>query len=190
MGDVSGKGVSAALLGAAASAEIRRMLQTSCSASRIAAEANRVVHARSIRGMFVTLAAVMLDLNTGAGTFVSAGHLPLLHYEAASGSASLQDGWKGPPAGVVPDAEFPDAGIRLAPGDRLALYTDGLVEALDPSSEEAGLRKLQKIMEDNATHEGTLEEVILQACQSRRATAPRREDDLSYLEVYRASEGS
>jgi len=185
VGDVAGKGISAALLGASVARDVRLLLREKQSPVEVARQANEVVVERSVRGKFVTLLVAVIDLETGEGTFVSCGHQPPLLYEAAKGRARyLKDG-AALPAGVLPDAPIEEGRLRLAPGDRLVLFTDGIAEGMNEAGEIFGLDRLRRLVEERGGTEGTLEEEVAGALEAFRAGSERGEDDQTYLEVLR-----
>lgn len=184
VGDVAGKGVSAALMGAGVATELRILLQEECRPGEIARRANALVAERSVHGRFVTLFVGLLDVKTGEIAYSSLGHEPPLHYESSGRRARFLEDGSGPPAGVLPGATFQENRLRLAPGDRLVLYTDGLVEALDPDAETAGMEKLRRILEERGASSATLERQIEEVAAPPEEVQVRR-DDLTYLEVRR-----
>jgi sigma-B regulation protein RsbU (phosphoserine phosphatase) len=185
VGDVAGKGVSAALLGASVARDLRLLLRERRPPAEVARRANEVVAERSVRGKFVTLLIATMDLKTGEGTFVSCGHQPPLHYEAAAGKARYLEQGLAPPAGVLPDAPIEEGCLGLAPGDRLVLFTDGIAEAMNEAGEIFGLERLKRVVEEGAAGEATLEESVARALETFRAGSKRGEDDQTYLEVLR-----
>ena len=127
VGDVSGKGVPAALSMAQLLAQFRLQAQSIDSPAAVLAALNADLAQRSQRGMFCTLSYLCLDLRTGGVVCANAGHHPAVHLRAFEigclGEAT------GPPAGILPVAPWEDTEGRLEPGETLLLYTDGVVEA-------------------------------------------------------------
>jgi len=127
VGDVSGKGVPAALSMAQLLAQFRLHAQSMDSPTAVLAALNEDLSARSQRGMFCTMCYVLLDLRTGQVVCANAGHHPAVHVRALDvagfGEAT------GPPAGILPVGPWEDTEGRLEPGETLLLYTDGVVEA-------------------------------------------------------------
>ena len=76
---------------------------------------------------FATAVHLSIDLPSGAFRVWTAGHPPALHWRAGAGRWSPRDS-EGPMLGLIPDADFHDAGGVLSSGDALMLYTDGMVE--------------------------------------------------------------
>lgn len=127
IGDVSGKGVPAALTMAQLLAEFRLFARDSISPATVLKRLNENLARRSRRGLFCTLSYLTLDLKTGALTCANAGHSPLLII-AREGTSYFCEA-SGPPAGILPDGPWHDEGAVLNPGESLLLYTDGIVEA-------------------------------------------------------------
>lgn len=151
IGDVSGKGVPAALTMAQLLAEFRLRARTTRSPSGIIAELNQRLYAHSRFGMFCTLCYITLDLDTGLGRCANAGHLTPLR---VSPSAVLEfAGPSGPPIGVLSESPWNDEEFTLAPGETILLYTDGVIEARGmhtrrdtvQTSDEFGLRNLSRV---------------------------------------------
>lgn len=153
--DVSGHGVPAALL----SVSLNRMLspqpEQSClfvptkgsptgfapaDPGLVAATLNRQYSAGPATGRFFTLIYGILDSRTGAFRYVTAGHPPpVLINESGATLCPLAPGL---PIGALPGFQFGERTIHLQPGDRLLLYTDGAIEAVDESDEELGEKRV------------------------------------------------
>src|SRR5262249_10886268 len=89
---------------------------------------------------FLTLFYGVVDLDTCTLTYANAGHPgPVLLAEGAAPSVLPGSGL---PIGVLEEAEYGDADVRLRPGERLWLYSDGLVEAMNPAGQQFGLGRL------------------------------------------------
>jgi sigma-B regulation protein RsbU (phosphoserine phosphatase) len=137
IGDVSGKGVSAALLMARVSTELRRLAVEGLGPRRILVEADRWFAGQRFGESFVTAACVQLDLAHQRWVAANAAHVvPLLRQKegtvlrlAEPSGCPLGTGLSGP--GHYREEDFP-----ARPGDTLVLVTDGLVGALDAQDEE------------------------------------------------------
>jgi hypothetical protein len=126
--DVSGKGQDAGVRSLQLSGALAGLLGQVPAADFLPA-ANAYLLAQDWDEGFATAVHVVVDLVTGEYVVASAGHLPPVHLHAGSGGQDLvrADGG-GPVLGVVDGARFPTAHGRIARGDALLLYTDGLVE--------------------------------------------------------------
>lgn len=127
VGDVSGKGVPAALTMAQLLAAFRLHARSLESPAAVLREINEDLVKRSQRGMFCTLCYLRLDLRSGAMICANAGHPAAL--QIGSGGAVCFAEASGPPAGILEDAIWEDAAAAIAPGDTVLLYTDGIIEA-------------------------------------------------------------
>jgi sigma-B regulation protein RsbU (phosphoserine phosphatase) len=155
IGDVSGKGVPAALTMAQLLAEFRLSAPGVKSPAELLTLLNQGLVARSRRGMFCTAAVVAIDLRDGEILGANAGHHPML-VSGAEGIATMLEA-SGPPIGVVAGASWEDFSTTIAAGDTLMFYTDGIVEArtggtLVPgrqASVEYGMARLGRAVGEN-----------------------------------------
>ena len=143
LADVSGKGMNAALLMAKTASLFRCLGKGIHNPGKLLGMLNREISETSIRGMFVTMVAGVIDHSTGEVTIASAGHLPALHMGCAALVGEYPAG--GPPLGISPESQFPNQTFNLQ-GGCLYLYTDGLLEAriADQRLEKEGLLRLLK----------------------------------------------
>ncbi|HWK53809.1 MAG TPA: GAF domain-containing SpoIIE family protein phosphatase [Hyphomicrobiales bacterium] len=127
IGDVSGKGMDAALLMVQAHSLYHCLAKTTASPAAILRTLNNELCEHATRGMFVTMTGGVFDPQTGEILLASAGHLPAIH-QAPDGHFS-HFGQAGLPLGILPDQHFQETRLSLAAGS-LYLYTDGLSEGL------------------------------------------------------------
>jgi sigma-B regulation protein RsbU (phosphoserine phosphatase) len=127
IGDVSGKGVPAALTMAQLLAEFRLSAPGASSPAEVLRRLNERLVGRSRRGLFCTMAAVAINLETGRLLGANAGHHPMLRISRGGAATVLEA--SGPPIGVLADAGWEDEASAVQPGDTLLLYTDGIIEA-------------------------------------------------------------
>ena len=141
VGDVSDKGVSASLFMVAAQAALGNAATSCSSITDIAGMANREICRVNPMSLFVTCAMGLVDTRTGVIDYVHAGHEPALYFDAggASGELPLTDGLA---MGVEEGFDYEAGQWKLAPGETLFLYTDGLTDAVDPDDRIFGSRKL------------------------------------------------
>ena len=144
--DVSGKGIPASLLMARLSADVRYCLASEPTPAEAVAELNRAFMAGGWEDRFVTLLLAVLDPHKHELTFVDAGHPPPYLYQQGKAIAAIDDENTRLPLGVFADAEYSQITYQLAPGDRLAMYTDGFSEAMNAKHELYGLERLHKQM--------------------------------------------
>lgn len=128
VGDVSGKGVPAALFMAMTTTLFKATALTARSTGEIMARVNAELSRDNAQEMFVTAFSGILDLRTGAVEYSDGGHeAPFVR--RADGSVARLPKLKGMALGVIGDAPFDAGRFRLAPGDALVLFTDGVSEA-------------------------------------------------------------
>jgi serine phosphatase RsbU (regulator of sigma subunit) len=139
VGDVADKGMAAALMMATTRTTIRATVRTATSPAEVLARVNDELCPDMPRRMFVTCFYAVLDPATGRLQFANAGHDPA-YLRTAEGVVELAV--SGMPLGAVAGAVYPEREAVLAPGDALVLYSDGLVEAHDPSGEMFGFPRL------------------------------------------------
>ena len=129
IGDVSGKGVPAALFMAVSRTVMKAKMQPGdVGLGPIVSDVNRTLCEGNDASMFVTAFCGFLDVSTGVVTYVNAGHNPPV-FVKADGRASYLKVTPNVPLGVLNNKIFSEEKLRLEPGDTLVLYTDGVTEA-------------------------------------------------------------
>jgi sigma-B regulation protein RsbU (phosphoserine phosphatase) len=131
IGDVSGKGVAAALFMARTITQMRMEAVRKRSPSTILESVNRALCEGNDAGMFVTIFCGILEIDTGQFSFANAGHNPPVLLGADGGHDFLPVK-KGLVAGILNTSNYPTDTIRLQPGQSILLYTDGVTEAMNP----------------------------------------------------------
>lgn len=142
VGDVSGKGVPAALLMAVTKTLVASAAARSSSPGEVLTQVNGELSRDNDSAMFVTAFVACIDLQSGIIQYTNAGHNPPLLCRASSRIDRL-DVRHGPVLGAVDDVRYGESVVQLEPGDVLLLFTDGVTEALDPRGQlftEARLR--------------------------------------------------
>lgn len=137
--DVSGKGIPAAMFMAVVRTLLRQLaaLPGEPSPARIVTEANRVLARENQRGMFVTLFLGIYNTATGEVVYANAGHPPPYRVRAGAPASAFGE-VTGTVVAAIEDAPFAEQRDRLAAGERLVLYTDGVTEAAPPIDTAAG----------------------------------------------------
>ena len=139
--DVVGKGIPAALLMSNLQAAVRAFASEAVDPSALCQQVNRILCGNIAEGRFISFFYCVLDAAAGVLTYTNAGHyLPML--VRAEGTVERL-GVGGPVLGVLPEAEYEQGTVALAPGDRIVLFTDGLTEARNAADEEFGEPRLQ-----------------------------------------------
>ena len=133
MGDVSGKGVAAALLMAKLSADARFCMLTEPDPATAFAKLNSFMNRSGIAGRFITLVAAILDAASDTVTLVNAGHPPPLIYHRATRNVeeALSIDMAGLPLGVSDDFKYSSCQVSLQPGDSILAFTDGVTDAMN-----------------------------------------------------------
>lgn len=142
VGDVSGKGVPAALFMAITRAAFRFVGSMGLSMAEVMRRVNNSLCDGNDRMMFVTLFAGRLDRKTGTLTFCNAGHNPILVIPP-EGRARFVHAKPNLAAGLQMDFPYEEETLQLEKGTRLVLYTDGVTEAERPDKEQFGERRMQ-----------------------------------------------
>lgn len=144
VGDVSGKGLPAALLMSSLQARVHMLLETGPDPASAVEILNRNLAERCPLGKFITFFFGLLDPMTGVLRYSNAGHnYPLLI--RANGIVEQLPG-SGMVMGIFPSVKYELSEIRVEPGDTLALYSDGVTEASTPDGEEFGERGLAEFL--------------------------------------------
>ncbi len=141
--DVVGKGVSAALLMANLQAAVHAFARDAPSPAWLCSRVNAVLCSNIAEGKFVTFFYGILDAATRQFEFCNAGHPPPLLIDTSGSFRRLPAG--GVVLGMFDNAEYANAIVGLAPGDRLLLFTDGITEAFSPAGEEFGEERVAAV---------------------------------------------
>ena len=147
LGDVSGKGTAAALLMSSLHAAIHAQSASHDSLVATISAVNRYLADNIPSNRFVTLFYAELDPESGALSFLNAGHNPPLIVHAAGTVEQLASG--GLPLGIKRDAEYREGRTRLQHGDVLVIYSDGVTESTSPAGEEFGSTRLYEVVSRN-----------------------------------------
>lgn len=184
--DVSGKGISAALVMAAVQATVRSQSLTGLPVAEQTGHANRLLHDSTDSDKFVTMFYSSLDPGTGELRYTNAGHNPPALFAAGSDEPTLlEDG--GPVLGVLPQAPFAEGGVQLNPGDALILYTDGISEAMNSADEEYGEERLYEVVRANREESAAaLVDRVFAAVKDFCGDAPQT-DDMSMVVIRRGA---
>ena len=140
MGDVAGKGITAALLMANLQASFRAFATSEASPQVVCTKLNKFLCANTAAGKFVTFFYAVLDADARTLTYENAGHSPGLLLRGNGTTETLQGG--GAVLGALPDWAYQDFTAQLQPGDQLLLSTDGITEAENAQLEEFGDERL------------------------------------------------
>jgi serine phosphatase RsbU (regulator of sigma subunit) len=142
--DVSDKGAPAALYMALLHGLIRDRVDPETSPAALLAQLNKAIYNLDIKTNFVTSFYAILDPANSILIYSLAGHPPPL-LRRVSGQVETLEG-KGVALGIIPDAQYDDKEISLAPGETLVTFTDGMTDANNPASELFELEHLKTVV--------------------------------------------
>jgi phosphoserine phosphatase RsbU/P len=145
IGDVSGKGLAAALMMVSLQATLRSEVRHATDVASTIARANELFHEASPEHSYATLFYAALDPATRVMKYVNAGHFPPMLVRRRHGTAEWLDRG-GPPVGVLPDWTYDTSSITLKPPDILVAYTDGVIETRNTSVQQFGAERLARIV--------------------------------------------
>jgi len=159
IGDVSGKGVPAALYMARAISELRSVSRTESDAAATLQKINDIFSLEGMEKAFITMQYLTFDLNSkDSYIFSNGGHNTLIHYMKNENKVEEIDTDSGMPIGVMDGIDFENKEIRFNKGDILFLYSDGISEAMDKHHRQFGLERVKEIIADNS--ELAVEEIM------------------------------
>lgn len=171
IGDATGRGAASALLMVMTQSYLHAELMRTGDPGEALRAVNRYVATRVSEGHFVTVWVGMFGPD-GTLTYVDAGHGHAM-LRAADGSCRTLSSASGIPIGVQDDYPYRDESIRLAPGERLLLYSDGLIEQNNSAGVEFGSERIVKAVANTNSPTADVEAVA----SSLRAFAGDRVDD-------------
>ena len=174
-GDVSGKGVPAALYAAFVSGTVRRRAFEGRGPADLLARVNGTLRRRGIEGLFCTLAYAQFDFPDRRVCVGNSGLPYPLHYRAESGRAEPL-AVSGLPLGTFDNVEYDEIRIELAPGDAFVFFSDGVTEALR-GNEEYGVKRLLRDLEAHgALPAKAVGAELMQGLEGFVGTAPAVDD--------------
>ena len=188
IGDVSGKGIPAAILMALCQTKLRYIAMSGKSPAQTLCLLNsEMVHAMR-SDMFITIIYLVIDPKSGEARFARAGHEPPLLARADSDEAAQPLKSSGMALGMVSEELFDevmeDASFKMNSGDVLVLYTDGLTEAANPEGGEFTAKKLaQTISTLRSRNANDLNDEIIKSVEAFMGPGNKYGDDLTLLTV-------
>jgi sigma-B regulation protein RsbU (phosphoserine phosphatase) len=164
VGDVMGKGMPAALVMSNVQALVKTFAAGGGAAApkQLCEQVNRAVCGNLPDGRFVTFFYGLLETRSRRFSYSNAGHNPPLLVRRDGRATRLTDG--GTVLGLFPESRYAQGEVRLAPGDRLICFTDGVTEAANPAGDLFGEERLLRLVAENRTRSASeLREIILSA---------------------------
>jgi serine phosphatase RsbU (regulator of sigma subunit) len=181
VGDVTDKGIPAALVMASTHALLRDAAPRLIAPGKVLAHVNGMLCADIPAHMFVTCLALVLDPATGEVEFANAGH-DVPYVRTDDGVKELRA--RGMPLGLMPGAEYDEKSFHVRPGDCVLLHSDGLAEAHGPDREMFGFPRVAELV-----GQGPGGEALIDLCLSELAdfTGPdhEQEDDITLVSLER-----
>jgi sigma-B regulation protein RsbU (phosphoserine phosphatase) len=175
--DISGKGISAAILMSNLQAVLRIVAEAGRPPGEVCAQLNQHLYDITDATRFATVFYGEWNRGQRVMTYVNAGHtIPILR--GSSQGRRLRDG--GPPLGLFPGNAFEVGSLVLQPGDMIVLYSDGITEAGVHSGEEFGESRLAAVIEANGNKPlAEIQQQVLTAVRQWSGEEP--EDDMTLL---------
>ena len=180
LGDVSGKGIAAALTMASLQASLRAdATRAGNDIAGLVARVNQMVYDASAEDRYATFFYAEYDPASRHLVYVNGGHCApmLFRHSGDGGSVERLDHGGGPVVGLMPDCVYEQAEVSLAPGDLLVIYTDGISEAMNRELDEWGENRLIEAVHTCAglSAEETIAR-LMQAADAFASGAPQHDD--------------
>jgi serine phosphatase RsbU (regulator of sigma subunit) len=181
LADVSGKGMSAALLSSMVLGALSMEFHSRTQPQEVLNRVNRLLCEKSLPYQFVTLFLFLLSPQ-GMGQFISAGHTPAYLFRSATGKIEELSS-NANVLGLFDDASYESRAFRLEKGDILVVYSDGLTDARNPQDEMFGEQRLLRIIRQEApSGSQALEQRFLTAIEEFTQGMPQT-DDITFVVV-------
>jgi sigma-B regulation protein RsbU (phosphoserine phosphatase) len=187
LGDVSGKGTSAALLMSSLHAAMHAQTSAHQSIAETITAVNKYLAETIPLNRFITLFCAELEPLTGTINFINAGHNPPLIAHASGTMEQLAAG--GIPLGIAPDALFREGKTQLQHGDVLVIYSDGVSETQNQAGEEFGAMRLYDVVARNLDASAAGIRDRIESALTKFAQGTDSVDDLTLVIVKRQAEG-
>lgn len=178
--DVTGHGVPAALIASMIKVAMQSVEACAHDPREVLRELNRILF-KQIHEQYVSAAYLWIDTESGKACYSAAGHPPLLCWRDARLERIESNGLL---FGIIPDPDYPVREFALRAGDRLVLYTDGLIEPQNPSGESFGDHKLEEVIRKNQSRPPA--ELLEQMLAEVRAWLPGsqpQQDDITLVVI-------
>jgi PAS domain S-box-containing protein len=186
VGDVTDKGIPAALVMATTRTMLRVSAQRLFPPGEVLKRANEELVADIPPNMFITCLYAILDPESGRLIYANAGHDPPYLRHHSSGVEELRA--RGMPLGLMPGMEYEEKEITLNRGESVLFYSDGLVEAHDPHHEMFGFPRLQRLVGTHRSGESSLIDFLLSELINFTGGDWEQEDDITLVTLERSEE--
>jgi serine phosphatase RsbU (regulator of sigma subunit) len=182
IGDVTDKGVPAALVMASTRSILRGIAEHGAAPAEVLERTNDLLCQDIPAKMFVTCFYAIVDLGSGHVRFANAGHvLPLWRH--ASGVSELHA--SGMPLGALPGMRYQEGEITLAPGESLLFHSDGVAEARNMARELFGFERLHELVGQRPAADALLIGALLHELERFVGTGAEQEDDVTLVTLGR-----
>lgn len=171
IGDVTGHGVGAGILMAAAQSHLNAALRYTSDPAKAVAAASAYLNAHAATNRFVSLWVGVFDAAAGSLAYVDAGHGHWMMLDPDAGPLVI-DSAGGPPLGVDPDFPYAPETVALKPGGGVLLYSDGMIEQRAPGGEMFGRDRLRAALVDGMHDPAMLLKAVI-----HHAGGPSLDDD-------------
>jgi len=185
IGDVTDKGVPAALLMATTRSVLRAIAQRLVAPGEVLARVNEVLYPDIPPKMFVTCLYALLDPDSGHLQFANAGHDLPYHRHTTGEVTELRA--TGMPLGLMPGMHYEEKEVWLTPGEVILFHSDGIVEAHNEHREMFGFPRLMRLVGEHE-EDKTLKEFVLDDLAAFTGADWEQEDDITMVTLQR-SEG-
>jgi sigma-B regulation protein RsbU (phosphoserine phosphatase) len=175
LGDVSGKGMPASLMMMGLQARVQVLAEEPQNLAAVVTRLNKITCQNCPSNRFITFFICVLNPATGELTYCNAGHNPPVLVRAGGSVEYLEGG--GPPLGILPSVNYAEYHVQLVPGDVLAIYSDGVTEAMNAKDEEFGDESFAEALKANR-QKGAAEivDAVTQALTAFTAGSPAADD--------------
>jgi phosphoserine phosphatase RsbU/P len=183
--DVSGHGLPAALIASMLQVALTAQIVHASEPGRVLSGLNQALYGKFQRH-FVTAAYLFVDMEKNSMSYAAAGHPPLVLWRISTGSA-IEVEENGLLLGPFPEVAYSVAQVPVEPGDKVLLYTDGILEASNPSREMFGADRFKRFLETNCAlganeFAGALVDELSR--WSDRSQGQGQEDDITILAIH------
>ena len=174
LGDVVGKGLSAAMYAALTVGTLRGIHKTGCPPMTVLSTLNRRLRTRAVPGRYSAVQYAVYDPESRELLYANAGLPRPIHFSA---NTCCEVGQGGLPSGLFDEASYDQYSVALQPGDSLLFLTDGLLETHDPQREEFGASRIMEICKNhlNSSADALLAD-LFSAAEEFSGHAPPQDD--------------
>ena len=182
--DVSGHGLPSALIASMLQTQLAAQAPNASNPPQVLSGLNKALYGK-FRSHYVTAAYLYIDIDKGTATYAGAAHPPMLLWQSKTGRVieCLENGLM---LGPFLDSRYSAITFSLEDGDRIALITDGIIEAKDSSDNQFGMERLRQIVD--STHSlsaNRFAEAVLEGLSdwSEDTIGPGQSDDITLLTI-------